>query len=99
MADQGLRRLSCRQEVPVRKLAEEQELRTLTFGDRTISYDTGLNCVPKYGEQPSNDVLNCLVHGNISVYSLISSANQWPVSETFGEPALVIDHACWPLAC
>ena len=57
MADQGLRRLSCRQEVPVRRLAEEQELRTLTFGDRTISYDTGLNCVPKYGEQPSNDVL------------------------------------------
>ena len=57
MADQGLRRLSCRQEVPVRMLAEEQELRTLTFGDRTISYDTGLNCVPKYGEQPSNDVL------------------------------------------
>ena len=57
MADQGLRRLSCRQEVPVRRLAEEQELRTLTFGDRTISYDTGLNCVPKYGEQPSNVVL------------------------------------------
>ena len=57
MADQGLRRLSCRQEVPVRMLAEEQELRTLTFGDRTISYDTGLNCVPKYGEQPSNVVL------------------------------------------
>ena len=57
MADQGLRRLSCRQEVPVRRLAEEQELRTLTFGDRTISYDTGLNFVPKYGEQPSNVVL------------------------------------------
>ena len=57
MADQGLRRLSCRQEVPVRRLAEEQELRTLTFGDRTISYDTGLNCVPKYGEQSSNIVL------------------------------------------
>ena len=57
MADQGLRRLSCRQEVPVRRLAEEQELRTLTFGDRTISYDTGLNCVPKYGEQRSNIVL------------------------------------------
>ena len=57
MADQGLRRLSCRQEVPVRRLAEEQELRTLTFGDRTISYDTGLNCVPKYGEQQSNVVL------------------------------------------
>ena len=95
MADQGLRRLSCRQEVPVRRLAEEQELRTLTFGDRTISYDTGLNCVPKYGEQRCT----CHVHGNISVYSLISSANQCPVSETFGEPSLVIDHVCWPLAC
>ena len=57
MAGQGLRRVSYKQEGQVtRKVAGEQEeergqeLRTLTFGDRTISYDTGLNCVPKYGE-------------------------------------------------
>ena len=56
MAGHGLRRVSCKQEGEVRRLTggeqEGQELRTLTFGDRTISYDTGLNCIPKYGEWP-----------------------------------------------
>ena len=53
MAGHGLRRVSYKQEGQVRRVAGEeegQELRTLTFGDRTISYDTGLNCIPKYGE-------------------------------------------------
>ena len=55
MAGQGLRRVSYKQEGEGRRVAGEQEgqeLRTLTFGDRTISYDTGLNCIPKYGEHP-----------------------------------------------
>ena len=58
MAGQGLRRVSYKQEgegrrgVAGEQEQEGQELRTLTFGDRTISYDTGLNCIPKYGECP-----------------------------------------------
>ena len=53
MAEHGLRRVSYKQEGRVRRVGGEQEgqeLRTLTFGDRTISYDTGLNSIPKYGE-------------------------------------------------
>ena len=52
MAGHGLRRVSYKQEGQVRGEQEGQELRTLTFGDRTISYDTGLNCIPKYGKWP-----------------------------------------------
>ena len=49
MAGHGLRGVNIRQRLDEDEL-DGQELRTLTFGDRTISYDTGLNFAPKYGE-------------------------------------------------
>ena len=64
MAGQGLRRVSYKQEGDRRRVVageqeqEGQELRTLTFGDRTISYDTGLNCIPKYGKCQNMRQLN-----------------------------------------
>jgi len=48
MAGHGLRGVNIRQRLDEDEL-DGQELRTLTFGDRTISYDTGLNFAPKYG--------------------------------------------------
>ena len=50
MAGHGLRGVNIRQRLDEDEL-DGQELRTLTFGDRTISYDTGLNFAPKYGER------------------------------------------------
>ena len=49
MAGHGLRGVNIRQRLDEDEL-DGQELRTLTFGDRTISYDTGLNFAPKYGK-------------------------------------------------
>ena len=41
----------------MRTLTKDMEglegMRTLTFGDRTISYDTGLNCMGRLGVQQS----------------------------------------------